>query len=380
MLRAIIVDDEKLAIDHLERLLVNTGKVEVTHTYLDPTDAVKDIPALEPHIVFLDIDMPEMTGIDLAERIIESSPEIRIVLVTAHDRYGPKAFELGVTDYILKPYHRERIEKVVNKLHHVIKPAQRQGFMIHAFKYFHIKKDGEEIKNIKWRTAKGRELFAYLVQHSDEIVRKDVLIDLFWADVNVKNAFDNLYTTVYQLRKTLDGLDIGVRIENSIHGYKIDFNHVKYDVTEWEHTVDDVIHYMEDQFPDIRKIMRAYNKALNLYKGHYLDEESNVWKENIKEQYMIKFLFLSKQVIRLLREHGQRKEAILICLHLEKLYPHIHYPYFTLMQLYSEMGDRVMVEKHYMALKEMLETEFGIAPEQEIRDWYERWISVQYSR
>ena len=379
MLRTIIVDDERSAIDHLERLLVETKKIKVIRTYLDPSDALKDIHTIKPHVIFLDINMPEMTGIEFAERVIETNRGIKIVFVTAHDRYALKAFELGVVDYVLKPYNRERIEKIVNKLHDEIIPGHPQKYMINAFKYFHIKKDGKEVKNIKWRTSKGRELLAYLVQHGDGIVPKDVLIDLFWPNVNEKNAYDNLYSTIYQLRKTLDELGIPVKITNSAHGYEVDFDHVAYDVYEWEASVEEVSRYIEGKNHDITKIKQTYKKALDLYKGHFLEEEPHIWKGNIKEQYMIRFLVLSEQMIRLLRESGQSTEAILIGLHIQKLYPHLDYPYFILMQLYSDLGDRLRVEKHYHALKEMLENRFGVVPDKEIRDWYQKWISAQYS-
>lgn len=378
MIKAIIVDDEKWALHHLENILEATGVVDVT-SYLDAQLAFKKIKEAEPDVIFLDISMPEYSGIELASEIMMLNKDSKIIFITAYEQHAVKAFELGATDYVLKPYSKKRIHNIVHKIND-LKRLPNDQYTIHAFNHFHIKKNGKEIKNIKWRTSKGRELLAYLVQHSEDVVRKDILADLFWPEHNTKNAYDNLYTTIYQLRKTLESLDVDIQIINSQHGYEVTFHTVKYDVLEWDKVMQELNKLIEEKDKNMDSILKKYKEALSYYKGHYLAEESNVWKENLKEQYMISFFFVSKKVIELLRENEQRSEAILLTLHIRKLYPHLDFSYFTLMQLYSEIGDRHRVESHYLALKKMLDKEFGAVPDHGITKWYKDWMMNQYLR
>lgn len=379
MLTSMIVDDERLSIRRLKEILVSFGNVEVIGTYTDGFSALEAISNEQPNLLFLDINLPGELGIDIAKKVKNEYPDVQIIFVTAHEEYALKAFEIGVLDYVLKPYDIDRIRQVLNKID-VTEIPKKDEFTIHAFKYFHIKMNGKEIKNIKWRTSKSRELFIYLVQHSEEIIRKDVLLDIFWPDTEVKSAYDNLYTTIYQLRKTLDDIGLNLKIINSNHGYEVVFNDVKYDVIEWMR----LIHVIEREFfrlkdSDFELILENYAELKALYKGHYLSEESSLWKENLKEQYMIMFFSISQQVINELERRELYTDAVLNTLHLQKLYPYVDYSYFMLMRLYGRVGDRYNVERHYESLKNMLESEFGTLPNKVIKEWYKNWITNQYT-
>lgn len=375
MLSVIIVDDERLAIQRLEKILNSIQVVNVIGTYTNGYEALPKIIKNKPDLIFLDINMSVISGIEMARRIKANNQDSRIVFVTAFEKYAIKAFELGAEDYVLKPFSKERIHKIIHRFHDISsrKPTDNKQYMIHAFKYFHITKNGIELKDIKWRTTKARELFIYLVQHSNEVVRKDILLDLFWPDTDMNKGYENLYTTIYQLRRALEEMGAGIKIMNSNHGYKLDLNGVKYDVHEWKKAIEQ-FDYEFHESKDLYKILKAYNKIKHYYIGHYLEEESNSWKENMKEQYKIVFLSKSRDMIELLQENEKYLDAQLISLHIQEIYPYIEYPYFTLMQLYSKTGDRYNVKKQYDNLKKMLEEEFGAKPNAKTYSWYQEWM------
>lgn len=116
MLRAIAIDDEKAALSQLKKTAVTNKKVEVIAEFTDPLEGLISIAELRPNIVFLDIDMPEMSGIYMAEQIIKSYPDTGIVFVTSYDEYALKAFELNALDYLLKPLTQERFNQCMDKL------------------------------------------------------------------------------------------------------------------------------------------------------------------------------------------------------------------------------------------------------------------------
>jgi len=121
MLKAYIVDDEPLARDELKYLLLRSKQVDVLGESDCIEDAIADIPALEPDLVFLDIELAEESGLDLARQIENLNPAPAIVFATAYDEFAYQAFEVNAVDYILKPYDEERIGKTLEKIKKVQK-------------------------------------------------------------------------------------------------------------------------------------------------------------------------------------------------------------------------------------------------------------------
>lgn len=107
-----IVDDEKLARDLLREYLENFPDIELVAECEQGSDAVEKIDSLKPDIVFLDVQMPGMTGFDVLEEI-EHEPYV--VFTTAYDQYAIKAFEKNAVDYLLKPLDEERFRTSVNR-------------------------------------------------------------------------------------------------------------------------------------------------------------------------------------------------------------------------------------------------------------------------
>ncbi|MGH1336634.1 MAG: LytR/AlgR family response regulator transcription factor [Aureispira sp.] len=115
MLKAIIIDDESKARDLLELLIQESGReVEVVGKYPTLITGVAGIKAHQPDVVFLDIEMPEVQGVQLLEYI--PNPDFEIVFATAYDQYAIKAFELSALDYLLKPIDDEKLNLTLDKV------------------------------------------------------------------------------------------------------------------------------------------------------------------------------------------------------------------------------------------------------------------------
>ncbi|HUK35663.1 MAG TPA: LytTR family DNA-binding domain-containing protein [Vicinamibacterales bacterium] len=113
MIRAFVVDDELLAVQRLTRLLLDTGRVSVTGSSCDPEEALAALRDTAADVVFLDIQMPEMNGFELVDRLDHNIP---VVFTTAYDRYALEAFAVNSIDYLLKPVERARLERALDKL------------------------------------------------------------------------------------------------------------------------------------------------------------------------------------------------------------------------------------------------------------------------
>src|ERR1700737_2361678 len=114
-LRAVLVDDEQLARDELGYLLGRVGGVEVIGQAGNGVEALTTIDRLQPDVVFLDVQMPGLTGFEVARRLLESRAASHIIFVTAYDQHAIEAFEVNAVDYLLKPVDPARLQVAVER-------------------------------------------------------------------------------------------------------------------------------------------------------------------------------------------------------------------------------------------------------------------------
>lgn len=112
-MRALVIDDERLARKELINLLSQYDQVEIVGEANNVDDAKEKIEALAPDVVFLDIQMPEKTGFDLLEEL-DNVPHV--VFTTAYDEYAIKAFQVNALDYLLKPIEPKRLGEAIERL------------------------------------------------------------------------------------------------------------------------------------------------------------------------------------------------------------------------------------------------------------------------
>jgi two-component system, LytTR family, response regulator len=112
-LSAYLVDDEPLALSRLERLLVQTGRVEVIGSTTAPEEAVSALTATVPDVCFLDIQMPRLSGFELLARLPRQPV---VIFTTAYDQYALRAFGVNSVDYLLKPVERRDLERALDKV------------------------------------------------------------------------------------------------------------------------------------------------------------------------------------------------------------------------------------------------------------------------
>ena len=110
MITVIVVDDENIARRRLVRLLEETGEAKVVAECAGGRDAITRIAALQPLMVFLDVQMPDLDGFGVLQRL-EEPPLPAIVFVTAFDQYAVRAFDVHAVDYLLKPYDTARFRE-----------------------------------------------------------------------------------------------------------------------------------------------------------------------------------------------------------------------------------------------------------------------------
>lgn len=112
-MRALVIDDERLARKELIKLLEDFPEIEILGEAANADEAIELITSLNPDLLFLDIQMPGKTGFELLE-MLDSVP--KVIFTTAYDEYALKAFEVNALDYLLKPIQLDRLNETITKL------------------------------------------------------------------------------------------------------------------------------------------------------------------------------------------------------------------------------------------------------------------------
>jgi two-component system, LytTR family, response regulator len=114
MIRAVIIDDERLARNELKKLLQEFPEIEIIAEAANANEGIEKIDSLNPDLIFLDIQMPGKTGFDMLAEL-DKAPDV--IFTTAYDDYALKAFEVNALDYLLKPVEPRRLADALHKLH-----------------------------------------------------------------------------------------------------------------------------------------------------------------------------------------------------------------------------------------------------------------------
>lgn len=125
-LSILIADDEPHARRYIKDLLAKDGEVEVTYECKNGQEVFNFLKNLKPSIIFLDINMPGISGVEVAEKL-KSSPSL-LIFSTAYDQYALKAFEVQAFDYLLKPYDEERFSEVLERAKEVLIQREQAAF------------------------------------------------------------------------------------------------------------------------------------------------------------------------------------------------------------------------------------------------------------
>lgn len=372
-MRVILIDDERLALEYMAYQLADLPEIEIIGQHIDPIKGKEQVIQDDADIVFLDIHLPEISGLELAEQLLEKKPHLNIVFVTAYDDYAVRAFELDALDYIVKPVMKERLLKTINRLKERRESAgdeKRQASLI-RIKLFRQAEIGTGLRSyglMHWRTAKAQELFLYLLLHRKELVRKSTLIDLLWPGAeDSEKVYAQLYTTVYHVRKGLSSMGRHFELMNTTDGYRLDVVDVQFDVEEWESAV------ALDQ-PLTPETIERYAAAMELYSGDYLQEYDYWWAESERERLRQLWLRASLRIAEWHEACGQGDQAILRYLEIGLRQPLAEEAHFGLMKLYASQRNLAAVNRQYRVLEQTLQAHMNEQPSPYIAEWYHQWL------
>jgi two-component system LytT family response regulator/two-component system response regulator LytT len=173
-IRALVVDDEQLAREELCFLLGEAGGVDIVGQAGDGVDALRLAGELRPEVIFLDVQMPGLTGFEVARRLIEADLPSHLVFVTAFDQYAIEAFGVNAVDYVLKPVDAERLEQTLERVRRRVVSEQAARMPLSAA-------DLERVVQAVQARQERRDQLAirvgerFLLVQADEVVHASVI-------------------------------------------------------------------------------------------------------------------------------------------------------------------------------------------------------------
>ena len=275
-MKVILVDDEPIALEVLGAILSTYEDINILRSYTDPIVALKELKELQPDVIFLDIEMGDTNGLEMAQLFLECKSSVEIVFITAYSQYAVDAFELNAMDYLLKPIQKKRLNKTIARLEEKISESSQIGslgneLIVNSFGVFEVT---DNMGNpLIWRTQKTKELFAYLWEQNDRHVSKDLIMETIFPDKDLDKATTHLHTTIYQLRKNLRKLGYPNGILYFNDSYQLDVP-----ITSDLEELNGILQLKNHTDGDILRI-------LNIYKGDFLGNEGYHWALGTQQRY-----------------------------------------------------------------------------------------------
>lgn len=189
------VDDERLALENLAGVICKVCDKAQVHAFMKAKEALDFAKEQVCDVAFLDIEMREINGIDLAKQLKLSNPEINIVFTTGYGEYATQAFGLRASGYVMKPVTEEKIKTELEDLRHKAGDTKQEGLWVQTFGNFEVFYQG---KPLEFKYTKTKELFAYLIDRNGALCTNSELISILWEDVSdaksKESYFKNLRT------------------------------------------------------------------------------------------------------------------------------------------------------------------------------------------
>lgn len=276
MLRIAVLDDENHALERFEMVVGEFEDIESCKLFDDADDLLDWLAENPADIVFLDIEMPGKSGMQLAEELHKIDPELAVVFVTAFSQYAVEAFELSVSDYLMKPVSKDRLRKTLDRIgsKKVYSGKGEKRVTITCFPRFECRNENKLLPLN--HLMKAKELLAFLVSRKGAETSWEQITEALWPQADCEKAHNNLHITTFRLRKWLSENDLSRIFEARRNSYRI------------------VTSEFDCDLYDLEDALRNGDgdRARLLYQGEFLEEEGYEWAYPVQAEWAHKMNIL----------------------------------------------------------------------------------------
>jgi len=368
-MKVVIIDDEKAMHLIMTRMLAKIDQVEIAGIFHETSAAYSYLVNYEVDMVFIDVNMPKESGLEFAQRLIESGRQMKLVFVTSHKEYALPAFDVYAFDYMVKPVNQERLQRTVHRALSEMTsnpvPVEQNpsstSVMFYCLGGMEIRSDENVL--VKWKTSKSAELFGYLLIQKGRLVSRARIIEDLFGDMPQKNGETYLNTTVYQLRKLLGSHGLKESLYSDSNHYGLNLNHLNVDSVRFEEG------YKQMIIVDDANIEQALELE-QLYTGQLFGDRAYPWAWSEVERLSAMYTAFTHRLCDALLTRGDIQTAIQL---LKKLTFQNELDEGTVklyMRALAFMKNKEALERHYHQFTETLEKELGISPSSAVTALY----------
>lgn len=300
-MRVIAVDDEGMSLMRLERILREIPGVTFVAGYQNPEEALLQQKQIQPEVALLDVEMPQMTGLALAERLVKVNPALEIIFITAHEQYALRAYRQNAIGYLLKPVQPEEVRAQLERVQRYRKqPSVPSTAPLRClvFGSFHVRMESDSARLIEFRTEKTAELLAILINQRGKPLSRDAICNQLWPDMNAERATRNFHTTAYNLRHTFSALGYENILQRAHESYWLNGSQIQNDLDVFCRAIE-----RDLAEPDWLAVAEA---GVNVYSGVYMANMDYLWLMEQQTYYEYQF----EKLCRRLTERHARENRL----------------------------------------------------------------------
>lgn len=253
-MKVLLIDDEKFALEKLKHCIKTVNPDVEIFDFDNAKNMLKFASENICDVAFLDIEMPTITGTELARRLKDIQPKINIIFVTGYSEYMPDAFSLRASGYILKPATVNAVRTELDNLRYPVEERHSVGIYVHTFGNFDVFVNG---KPIKFSRKPSKEILAYLVDRNGASATVAELASVLFGDQPYdRSRQKQMQVYIADMIKSLKSVNAHKIIEKSHNSISIDISKFTCDYYEF---------------------MKMTPWAVNQYHGEYMNNYS--WAE-----------------------------------------------------------------------------------------------------
>ena len=228
-MRAILVDDEPLMLKSFMRFSAGISEIHVIAQFSGAEEAITFAEENSFELALLDIQMPKMSGIELAIKLRELYPELLVVFISAYDEYVRDSNAIGGDDYIVKPYKKETIERMAKKMF-LLSKRQHKNIYLQMFGRFNVLKNGVPLPI----SGKTKEILALIACKRGREISNEEIYTIIWEGRQYSNEhMKTYYNALSRLKRILADSGDGNLLISTPHGQMLNMDLCDCDYFDW---------------------------------------------------------------------------------------------------------------------------------------------------
>lgn len=228
-MNALCVDDERILLEVLKRAVEASPDVDYVAAFSNATDAIAWAEKNPVDIAFLDIQIHQTNGLDLARKLMEKRPKLPVIFCTGYSNYALDAFRIHAAGYLTKPIYKEDVQEIIDRIIEIYWPLEKKPsvLQVQCFGNFEVYHEG---KPLEFKRKKSKELMAYLIDRKGAFASQGQISAVLWnEETGIQKQKNYFYQVLHHLKEILKKAGFPDAVISGVDGYAIDKKYIDCD-------------------------------------------------------------------------------------------------------------------------------------------------------